>query len=67
MLQIFTLAFGIGGSISQAIVAPESPRWLVSVRKFDQAREAFAQIAFYNKFDSKLAYRFRFKGETISQ
>jgi len=42
---------------------PESPRFLVSAHKFDQARQVFGRIAKYNGLKSDLANDFVFKEE----
>lgn len=36
-------------SVILVFLMPESPRWLVSSRKLDKAKEAFGKIAKYNR------------------
>jgi Sugar (and other) transporter len=43
-----TLVLALIGSIVTAVYLPESPRYLVSINKFDQARYVFQIISQYN-------------------
>ena len=49
-IQIPTITFGVVGIVF-LYLQPESPRYLVSVGRFDQARKSFSRIAKFNGQD----------------
>ena len=44
-------------------LSPESPRFLVSVKRYNEARSALNRIAEVNGLDPKIADKFRFPKE----
>ena len=43
-----TIGLGLIGSLAVALILPESPRFLLSQKKYDQARTVFQRISQFN-------------------
>ena len=61
-IQIPTISVGVIGVIF-LFLSPESPRFLVSVKRYNQARNALKKIATVNGLDPQIADKFIFPKE----
>jgi hypothetical protein len=61
-MQIPTVTFGIIGAIF-LFLQPESPRFLVSTKRYDEARKALNRIGRINGMGENIALKFIFPKE----
>lgn len=61
-MQVPTVTFGIVGLVFLAL-QPESPRFLVSTKRYQEARDALSRIAKINGMGEDIAAKFIFPNE----